>query len=71
MPTSEAEMLPPLAVMEPMLLLAMTTVPLLEVPMPKAVPVKLAQVKEMEFVPVPPPMRLPVAVPMFADPESR
>ena len=70
MPTSEAETVVavPLVVREPMMLLAMTTVPLLDEPMPKLVPPLLEVVKAMEPVPVPLPMVLPVTVPTFTLP---
>ena len=71
MPKSEAEIVvvvEPFTVMEPMVLLAMATVPLLAEPMPQLVPPEIDVVTEMEPVPVPLPMVLPVAVPMFAEP---
>ncbi len=70
MPVSEAETVvaEPFTVMEPMLLLAMATVPMLAEPMPKLVPPVPDVVTEMEPVPVPLPMVLPVTVPMFALP---
>jgi len=70
MPTSEAETLvfAPLVVMEPMVLLAMFTVPLLEEPMPKDVPPLPEVVTEIEPVPVPLPMMFSVTVPILAEP---
>ncbi len=70
MPTSQAETVVAVlfTVMEPMVLLAMATVPLLVEPMPKLVPLLNAVVTEMEPVPVPLPMVLPVTVPMFTLP---
>ena len=72
MPTSDAEtkVFNPFTVMEPMVLLAMATVPLLVEPIPKLVPPVPAVVTEMEPVPVPPPMVLPVTVPMFTLPAT-
>ena len=73
MPVSEAEIVlaEPLTVTEPMLLLAMATVPLLADPMPKVVPPVPAVVTETDPVPVSVPMVLPVTVPMFAAPACR
>ena len=70
MPVSEAEMvLPePFTVMEPMMFWAMSTVPLLNEPMPKLVPPFPEVVMETEPVPVPLPMVLPATVPMFTAP---
>ena len=78
MPISEAEMavegLPlvsaPWVVMEPMVLLAMTTVPVLTEPMPKVAPPVPEVVTEIEPVPVPLPTVLPMVVPMFTDPAA-
>ncbi len=58
----------PFAMIEPMVLLAMATVPLLLEPMAKVVPPVPEVVTEMEPVPVPLPMVLPVTVPMLALP---
>ena len=70
MPVSEAgtEVDLPFTVMEPMVLLAIATVPLLAEPMPKLVALLPVPVTEMEPVPVPLPMVLPVTVPMFTLP---
>jgi hypothetical protein len=69
MPVSEAETLVvvPFAVMEPMVLLEIATVPLLDETMPKVGPPPEV-VTEMEPVPVPLPMVLPVTVPMLTFP---
>jgi hypothetical protein len=70
MPTSEADTLvaAPLVLMEPMVLLATATVPLLAELMPNVVPPVPEVVTEIEPVPVPLPMVLPVTVPMFTLP---
>ena len=73
MPTRDAETLlaVPLAVIEPMVLLATATVPpLLDEPMPNVVAPFPEVVTETEPVPVPLPMVLPVTVPTFAEPAT-
>lgn len=67
MPTSEADTLvvEPLVVMEPRVLLAMATVPLLAELMPNVVPPELEVLTAIDPVPEPLPMVLPVTVPMF------
>ena len=72
MPVSDAEMVlaEPFTVMEPMVLFAMATVPVLAEQMPKLVPPGPEVVTAIEPVPLPLPMVLPVTVPTFADPEK-
>ena len=60
----------PFVVIEPMVLLAMATVPLLAEPMPKVGPSGPPDVTEIESVPVPLPIMLPVIVPIFAAPAA-
>jgi hypothetical protein len=70
MPTTEAEMVlaNPFAVIEPMALLEIATVPLPADPMPMAGPPFPEVMTETEPVPVPLPIVLPAVVPMFAEP---
>ena len=70
MSDAETLVVVPFVVMEPIVLLEITRVPLLAAPMPNVVPPLPEVVTDTDPVPLPPLIVLPVAVPTLTAPDT-